>query len=627
VKGQRMGAKPKFSLLFLWSASVALSAGCATTGDNAIGEAGVYRDSTTDVVDRAPTSLAVPVEGKGVVIDKMHLRGQADYHFALAETYSLEGNNSRAIEEYKMTLVYDPKALHVRLRLAAEYVKQNLVSEAIEQTKAALEIDPKHEDAHLLLAGLYTTLRMYTDALAEYREVLKNNPDNFEAPMYVGALLAEQKKFSEAAAYFEKLARNQNNPNQHIAWFYLGRVRLEENREKNTGKAEAAFRESISARPSYVESTLALGQLLDASNRRSQTLQLYRSFQEKFGPNASVAEDLARLYIENKEYGRAFEQFAIVEQADPSDINVKAKMAFILIEQQKFQEAILRLEEVLALEPGSDKIRFYLGAVYEEVKDFKSAIGHFQKIPTVSSYYKESVVHTAYLYKLLGDYDKAIATIEAGIKQQEDHPPFYALYASLLDDTKQYAKAIEMLTVAVAKFPDHAQLLFFLGNMQDRLGDKVAVVDSMKKVLKVDGDHVQALNFLAYTYADQGHNLEDAERMVRRAIEIQPQDGYILDTLGWVLVKKGKYNDAVRVLETAYKLQPDESVIAEHLGDAYYYLQMPEKAKKLYQRALEIEKNVAQAEKIRTKVLAVERQSQSWGTAEKARKPASAQAE
>lgn len=628
-----MSAKTRFAFPLVVVISFAFFAGCASTGsrgsskETSSSEARLYRESAADVVNRAPSSLTVPNEQPGAtVIDQMRLRHEADYHFTLAEAYSLEGNNARAIEEYKLTLVYDPKAAQVRLRLAAEYVKQGLVSEAIEQAKSALEIEPKHEDARLLLAGLFTTLRMYDDALKEYQYVLKTNPDSFEAPMYIGALLAEQKKFGEAANYFEKLAKNPNNTNQHVAWYYLGRVRLEESREKNATKAEAAFREAMSLKPGYVDATLSLGRLLETTNRKPQVLQLYRSHQEKHGPSPSVAEELARIYIEAKDFGRAFEQLAVIEGADPTDINVKSKMAFILIEQQKYQEAILRLEEILALEPSSDKIRFYLGAVYEEVKDYKSAIGHFAKIPAVSTYYKESVVHASYLYKLLGDYDKAVEAIQAGIKSQDDHPPFYALYASLLDDTKQYAKALEMLNGAVVKFPDHAQLRFFLGSMQDRMGDKGGVVTSMKKVLQIDEDHVQALNYLAYTFAEENRELDNAEKMARRALELQPEDGYILDTLGWVLLKKGKIPEAIRVLETAYKLQPDESVIAEHLGDAYYRQQMPEKAKKLYMRAMENEKNVAQLEKLRTKLLSIERQSQALGSNEKARKPASAQA-
>jgi len=600
-----------------------LTVGCSLLpgrGDG--GEAGLYRESAADIVNRAPSSMSVPGESKVSPNDHTFQRTQADYHYALGETYSLQGDTARAAEEYKLTLIYDPTSPQVHVRLAAEYVKQGLVSEAMEKVKAAVKIDPKYVDAHLLLGGLYSALRSYEEALKEYRLVQSENPDNTEAPLFIGAILAEQKKYSEAAEQFEKLGRNANNPNAHVAWYYLGRVRLEENREKNTARAESAFEQSIATKPSYSEATLALGNLYERSDRRDKAIRLYQAFQEKFGPSASVAEDLSRLYIEKKDYQHAFEQLAIIESSDPTDIGVKAKMAFILIEQQKFREAIARLEDILLIEPSSDKIRFYLGAVYEEVNDFKSAVGHFQKVPVGSSYYSEAVVHASYLFKKLGEYTKAIEAIQAGIKAKDDHAPFYALYASLLDDQKEYKQAVAMLMDATKKLPEQAQLHFFLGNMQDRIGDREGTISSMKRVLDLDRDHVQALNFLAYIYADSGRELEEAERMARRALDQQPDDGYILDTLGWVLFKRGQYSESVRTLEAAYKKQPNEAVIAEHLGDAYYQSHMPEKAKKLYQRAAENEANVTILEKIRSKIYAVDRQIQAVGDGD-VRQPAS----
>ena len=174
-----------------------LLAGCATTSKDKGGD--IYHESAADVVNRAPSSMTIPADPKGSpVVDQMHLRTTADTHFTLAESYSLEGEVAKAIEEYKLTLVYDPDSPRVRLRLAAEYVKQGLISEAIDQCKAALEIEPKHQDARLLLGGLYSALRMYDDSIREYRQVVANDPTNTEAPLFIGAILAEQKKYPEA---------------------------------------------------------------------------------------------------------------------------------------------------------------------------------------------------------------------------------------------------------------------------------------------------------------------------------------------------------------------------------------------------------------------------------------------
>ncbi len=606
---------PRISLISL--ATFFLFTGCATThemasADNSSGS--IFRESAADVSDHSPQKMWIPEEKKNAaVIDPNYLRGQADYHFTLADTYGAEGNTARAIEEYKLVLVYDAQSAVVRLRLAAEYVKQGMVNEAIEQGKVALELDPKMSDAHLLLGGLYSAMKMYDEALLSYHEVLKLNPESVEAPLFIGALLAELKRYDESIRYFEKLAQNPKNKSPHLAQFYIGRILLEQAGEqpskKVVAKVEATFKQAIKTKPSFVDAYLALGQLYENSGQKNAAIEIYQRFQEKNEPDASIAENLARIYLEDEEMDKAFQQYEVMEAADATNLNVKVKIAFILIEQKKYTAAIEKLEDILGRAPYSDKIRFYLGAVYEETKDYANAITQFRLIPVASSYYVESIVHTSYLFKLKNDYIHAIETVQSGIKNKPDQPQLYALFASFLDDQKEYKRAVDMLSEAVDKFPKHAQLNFFLGSMQDRLGKTDAVISTMKKVLEIDANHIQALNYLAYTYADHNLNLDDAERLAKHAIELQPNDGFILDTLGWIQFKIGHTSDAIKTLEAAYKMQPTESVIAEHLGDAYYKYQLPEKAKKMYLRASEIESNLDVAKKIRAKIVSIDQQN------------------
>ncbi len=616
---------PHSMMRFSWLALILVvtGTGCATNPSGSMNlAAGVFRESSSDVYNRAPDALSVPQDAAtGTQIDSLQMRSQADYHFTLGESYALEGNPTRAIEEYKLTLVYDPKSALVRLRLAGEYYKQNLISEAIEQAKSALEYESDMVDAHLLLGMLYTNLRMYAEALTQYQKVILIAPENTEAPMYVGALYAEQKRYPEAIETFERLTKNKNYRSPHVAWYYIGRIRIEEGAEGAKAKAEKAFLQALDLKPDFADAALSLSSVYETSTRRKEAKTLLVNFQQKHGPDPGVAEALGRLYIEDDEHDKAFEQFEVIEARNSDDLNNKIKMAYILIEKKQFTDAIIKLEEILARAPYSDKVRFYLGAVYEQITDYKNAIGHFQKIPIGSSYYAEAVIHTAYLYKLRSDYSEAVKTIEVAIKGQPDQPQFYALYASLLEDLKEYNKAVQMLSSAVSKFPEHAQLHFFLGSMQDRIGEVENTETSMKRVLQIDENHVQALNYLAYTYADHSKNLDEAEKMVRRALELQPSDGYILDTLGWVLYKKGDITSAVKTLEAAFNAQPAESVIAEHLGDAYYKYQLPDKARKMYQKAAEIETDQGNAKKIRAKIDSIEKQMQSVALPDRSRNP------
>jgi len=582
--------------------------GCASLSQV---ESGRLLDSNLSNQNPAPPQLTPPplLSGEEGQLDPVYMKSQADFYFTMGEAYSLEGQVSRAIESFKLTLVYDPSSVVVRLRLASEYVRQGLLSEALEHAQQALEQDPQSREARLLVAGLFSSLRMYDAALEQYETLLKQNPDDEDAPIYIGALLAEKKRYDEAAQYFIGLAKNPSNKSPERAYYYLGRIRSEQG-EGHLKEAEAAFQKALQEDPSYAEAVVALANLMFENQRSKPAVRLLRSFQQKFGPSREVARLLSRHYLEMEDYQSAYEQLELIEGFERDNLNVRIQLALILIEQNKYEEAALRLEDILAQIPDLDKIRFYLGAVYEELKKGELATQNYARIPPASMYYPDAIIHTANIFKQSGQHENAINTLREAIRLREDVPQFYAFYATVLDDQRQYRQAISMLTKAVDLFPSHAQLRFFLGSMQDRVGDSDATIVQMKKVLEIEENHVQALNYLAYVYAEKSIELEAAEDMARRALALQPNDGYILDTVGWVMFKRGKLPIAVRYLEAAYKAKSDEAIIAEHLGDVYYHSQLFEKAKSMYERATLLEREPGRLEKIKEKIAAIRNQKE-----------------
>ncbi len=589
-----------------------LQASCASSpvsvGSNS--DKAFYYDASFDDRNRAPASMTPPSYSEEVTdnLDPVYLRTQADYHFHLGEAYSLDGNPQKAVESFKMVLVYDPNSSQVHLRLAAEYVKMGMLTQALEQSETAVKKNPKSIDGRILLGGLYSSLKVYDKALKQYEEVLKLDASNTDAPMYIGAVYAEQKQYDKAVKYFERLAKNDDYATPHLAWFYIGRIRAEQTGKAFERAAETAYLKSIELKPNYFESILALGELYSKNHKTSKAIELYKKFQREQGPNPRLAEILAQNYLEEELYDMAFEQLEIVENYADDPLAAKMKMALVLIEMKNYDQAVNKLKEVLQQVPESDKIRFYLAAIYEEMGRAPEAIEHFSRIPPESQYFGEAYVHAAYLLKKSGELDQAIGLIKKGLKVRNDVAQFYALYASLLDEKGDYKSAATILAEGTEKFPDNVQLRFFLGTVHDRLGDKKKVVENMKVVIEMDPNHVQGLNYLAFTFAESNDNLDEAEKLVRRALEIEPHDGYILDTLGWILYKQGKFLDSIRILEAALKNQPNEAIIAEHLGDAYTKHQLVEKAHQMYRRAADNEKDESKVRGIREKITALERQ-------------------
>lgn len=605
--------------LFFSALLVVLSA-CATFQNDS--DKAAYFESSFNDRNRAPAAYTPPTPDASATLDPVSMRTQADYNFSLGEAYSLDGNHKQAVEAFKLTLVYDQNSPAVNMRLAAEYLKLGMVSESLAQAEEASQKDPKNVDARLLLGGLYSSMKLYPKALNQYQTVLKLSPKNTDAPLYIGAVYSEEKQYDKAVHYFQSLAKNPDYATPHLVYYYIGRVRSEQPEKKYQLAAEENFKKALKEKPDFADGILALGAFYTKKGDKKAALDLYRQFQKDNGPQSRVSEILAQSYIEQENYEAAYEQLEFLENNSDDALNIRMKMALILIEQKKFPKAIAKLEEILNEAPDSDKVRFYLAAVYEESKQDAKAIAQFVKIPAVSQYYGEAVVHAAYLLKTSGKLNEALAITETAIKERNDQPQLFAMYSSLLDDKGDYKKAVEFLSGAVQKFPENAQLRFYYGTMNDRMGRKDMVVSEMKKVLELDPNHVQGMNYLAFTWAEEGSNLPEAEKLARRALHLEPQDGYILDTLGWILLKQGKVDESIKTLEAAFKVQSSVSIIAEHLGDAYYKQALVEKAKKMYRRAADLETDTKKVEEIRAKLSVIEKQE-----TESPRMPASVKAD
>lgn len=593
----------------LISVILMLLSACASLQDSGTAP---YYDSAFNDHNRAPAAFSPQLvssgEGTTTVLDPFYLRSQADYYFAMGEAQSLDGNHAKAIDAFKMTLLYDQESPMVNIRLATEYFKTAQFTESLTQAEEAIKKDPKNIEARLLLGGLYLSLKLFPKAIAQYEFVMKTDSKNVEAPVYLGAAYTEIKQYDKAVKFFDLLIKNEDYSTPHLAYYYIGRVRSEQKGSGYERAAIKAYEKSIELKPDFLDGYIAIASHYTQKGQDEKALALYKKYQKEQGPSPKVAEILAQIYVENEQYDLAYEQYQILENSTEDPLNIKLKMALILIERKDYAQATAKLEEILHDAPESDKIRFYLGAVFEETKEYDKAIAHFRKIPPSSQFFGEAMVHTAYMMKNKGRLSEAIEVIEGALKERKDQSQLYAMYASLMDEGGDYQKAITMLTEAVEKFPENAQLRFYYGTLFDRTGKKDRVVVEMKKVLELDPKHIQAMNYLAFTWAEANVQLEEAEKLARSALAIDPKDGYIMDTLGWILYKQGRFNEAVKVLEAAFKHQSSVSVIAEHLGDAYYRHQMIEKAKKMYIKAADLETDAKKVEQLRAKITAIEKQ-------------------
>jgi tetratricopeptide (TPR) repeat protein len=245
----------------------------------------------------------------------------AEYHFSMGQAYVAEGNPDRAIEEFKLTIMFDPNSTLVYSRLATEYVKKGMFAEAMETCKKALEIDPKFVDGHLLLAGLYSASHENDAALAEYDKVLKIDGKSEEAAVYRAQVLSDMNKTDEAAKSLNAFVKK--NPDSTLAWFSLGRTEegLDHFRE-----AVVSYKKAIELRPSFNQPSLSLGYLYEQKKMNAQAVVIYKDlFEQTQDPTA--ANRIATIYLKEEKYDLALPYLESLTAQDSEDMNARVKLS------------------------------------------------------------------------------------------------------------------------------------------------------------------------------------------------------------------------------------------------------------------------------------------------------------
>jgi tetratricopeptide (TPR) repeat protein len=477
-----------------------------------------------------------------------------------------------------------------------EYVKKGMLSAALETVQEALRKDPKFLDARLMLAGLFSTLRDLDSANVEYDRILKQDPGNEEALVYRAQILVEAGRNDEAIRLLKGFLKKQ--PDSAVSWYYLGRVHQKLDKKED---AIRSYRKAADLRPGFAQAGLALGWTLEDSNRSAEALAAYQRLYDD-AQDTTAANRIATLLLKQEKYREALPYLEVVEAADADDMNVRVKLGLVYMELKRLDRAESIFKTILARTPDADRVRYYLASVYEEQKRLDDSIAEVMKIQPGSKLHGDAVVHAGWLLKQAGRSTEALDLVAKAAKLNPGHATFYLFMASIEEDAKRFTAASQVLQAAVKIFPEDEKMHFYLGSLLDRQGDVDGCLLEMERVLKLNPDHVEALNYLGYTWTIRGTRLNDAERLIRRALALKPDNGFVQDSWGWHLFLRGRIRESIVELEKAARLKPNEATILEHLADAYLRYNLREKAVSRYQEAARLAQDEGARRKIESKL-------------------------
>jgi tetratricopeptide (TPR) repeat protein len=234
----------------------------------------------------------------------------------------------------------------------------------------------------------------------------------------------------------------------------------------------------------------------------------------------------------------------------------------------------LYLQYALALKPTDDQVLLQLGVISEQQQHSEEAISFYRRIPDASPIKRISELQLGLNLADLDRHDEAIEHLKALLDKDRDDMRAYLALGGVYASKEDYKSAAALYDQAVERLKsptrENWNIFYQRGIAYERLKEWPKAEPNFRKALELFPDQPQVLNYLGYSWVDMNMNLEEGLEMIKRAVELRPSDGYIVDSLGWAYYRLNRFEEAVTELERAVSLRPDDPVLNDHLGDALW---------------------------------------------------------
>ncbi len=267
---------------------------------------------------------------------------------------------------------------------------------------------------------------------------------------------------------------------------------------------------------------------------------------------------------------------------------------------------IVYLQLALFVDPKHEFALAALSNTYESLKKYKAANDTYDLIPRGTALQSSIDIRKAFNLNSLDQVDEAKAVLEAVAKADPtDLRPLEAI-GNIMRARKRYDEAVVAYTKALALVPKpekrHWAYFYSRGTCYERLKNWPGAEADLQKALALFPDQPMVLNYLGYSWVDQGTNLSQGLGLIEKAVSLRPDDGYIVDSLGWAYFKLGDFKESVKYLERAVELRPDDPTLNDHLGDALWRVGRSAEARYQWDQALTLSPDVEDVDKIKAKL-------------------------
>jgi tetratricopeptide (TPR) repeat protein len=461
--------------------------------------------------------------------------------------------------------------------------------------REALRADPRNSDLleRAFAAALSNGDEPNADALAE--RLLARDPGNSLARLSVAVYNIEQGQFAAARAHLasgEAIRAHDVTTAVLTAWCYAGQSDLRhalDTLDRVRDPSVLAFRDYHAGLIANLLGNPAEAQrrLKSAWDNDKNSLRFADAYARLLDAQGDVAgatkvyQDFSAIIPHHPLIERALSDLKANESLQPLVHDAREGAAEALYglgsagsRQGDELPALVYLRLSLYLRPSNDLTAVTLASLFEQLKQGPQVIAAYQIVPASSPLKLGADIQIALELDTMGKSDDAMQRLTQIVATRPRDVEALSALAELQRSAKKYVDAAATYDQAIAAVGipqrDNWTLFYFRGICYERSNQWPKAEADFKKALELNPDQPLVLNYLGYSWVDKGLNLEQAFKMLRRAVELQPNDGYIVDSLGWAHFKLGQYKEATQTLEKAINLKPADPVLNDHLGDAYW---------------------------------------------------------
>jgi tetratricopeptide (TPR) repeat protein len=559
----------------------------------------------------------------------------------LAELYAKTGRIRDAVVEAQEIVKRDPNNLEARKLLGRIYLRslpdspagtqsQEILKRAIEQYEAIIRIEPKVVENHVLLGRLYRLNNELLKAENEFKTAVSLEPGSEEALTTLAYLYNEEGDSTRAAEVLKGVPESQRSSKLYSALGYTYE------QQKDYKHAVEAYRKSVDIDHDNLDAVRGLAQNLMSDNQTEAALEQYKAIVDSDPHDVQSLMRIAEIQRRSGKFDDALVTLKKAEEEVQDSLEVPYNIAVIYQAQGKFDDSIQVLNRLLqksekadgSYTPGERNNRAVflerLGGIYRDTGKTQFAIETFRKMLTLgddnvtrgyqqlidtyreAKQWKEATAAAEEAVakvpkdrnlKLVlagqladtGQADQALSVTRSMLKGTAEDREVYIALAQMYSRLRRWPEAEEALAKAEqlsAKPEEKDYVSFVAGSIYERQKKYDRAEEMFKKVLAGDPTNAVTLNYLGYMLADRGVRLEEALGYVKKAIQLDPQNGAYLDSLGWAYFKLGKYELAEENLRKAMDRTQNDPTVLDHMGDLLQKTERLKLATGYWERAL-----------------------------------------